>query len=331
MLRGRVILENPWVARALVASFALALVGCGASHGADSGVPRLSTIDEIADELEGMSAPFVAGHPETFRGILADAIAKDAYVCLPRPREVFFGEVAEGERAIVGQMPHYGLFFGPMSYRVGRSGGRWRVRLLVAVVPPDPREMLELPDCAMSGEVDEATACAEDRERETTLEVCPPRARGLARATPRTVDALLGRYSREVAAYWSRDALAEGLPIDYDFEFRRAETADPSRVDMALPLVTTCGRTPYFSSLRSGWSLPIVAHEMGHVLGLLDEYETFSGMFYPKTPFPGAEVSRMGLSMREATRVLPVHHYLVLRRWFCPSPGETTPFRDAVR
>ena len=69
---------------------------------------------------------------------------------------------------------------------------------------------------------------------------------------------------------------------------------------------------------------------MGHFLGLLDEYETFSGMFYPKTPFPGAEVSRMGLSMREGARVLPVHHYLVLRRWFCPPPRETMPFRGVL-
>jgi hypothetical protein len=48
----------------------------------------------------------------------------------------------------------------------------------------------------------------------------------------------------------------------------------------------------------------------------------FSGIvgFYPKTPFAGAEVSRMGLSMRERTRVLPLHHYLVLRRYFCPEP-----------
>jgi hypothetical protein len=227
-------------------------------------------------------------------------------------------------------MPHYGFFFGPMSYRVARSSGRWRVRVVVAVVPPDPGAILELPDCEMGAELDEPTACAEDPERETTLEVCPPRPRGLARATERTVAALLRRYSREVETYWSRDALAAGLPIDYDFEFTPAAAAPPTSVDTTLPLVTTCGRTPYFTSIRSGWSLPILAHEMGHFLGLLDEYETFSGMFYPKTPFPGAEVSRMGLSMREGTKVLPLHHYLVLRRWFCQPPKETMPFRGAL-
>lgn len=307
----------------------LALVGCGASPTTGAPPPREATLDDIAAELDALSGSSIPAHRETFREILADTIAKDAYSCLPAPRDVFFGDVPEGERTIRGQMPHYGFFFGPMTYRVARSGGRWLVRVLVAVVPPEPQAMLELPDCMMSAELDDPTACAEDPERDTTLEVCPPRARGLARATDRTVAALLRRYSRDVEGYWSRDARAAGLPIDYDFEFQLADEADPSRVDVTLPLVTTCGRTPYFSSIRSGWSLPILAHEMGHFLGLLDEYETFSGMLYPKTPFPGAEISRMGLSMRENTRVLPVHHYLVLRRWFCRPPGEAMPFRRA--
>jgi hypothetical protein len=75
--------------------------------------------------------------------------------------------------------------------------------------------------------------------------------------------------------------------------------------------------------MRSGWSLPIVAHEVGHVLGLLDEYEMLSGIldFYPKTPLAGADRSRMGLSMKEYTVVLPMHHYLILRRYFCPEPS----------
>jgi hypothetical protein len=314
----------------MVVGLALALAACRPSPPADGRAPRDATIEEIAAELEEMSGSLVSSHRETFRGILADTIAKDAYVCLPMPRDVFFGDAPEGERTISGQMPHYGFFFGPMSYRVARSRGRWLVRVVVAVVPPDPRTMLELPDCTMGAELDEPTACAEDPERETTLEVCPPRPRGLARATDRTVAALLRRHSREVEAYWSRDARAEGLPIDYDFDFEQATEAEPSDVDVTLPLVTTCGRTPYFSSIRSGWSLPILAHEMGHFLGLLDEYETFSGMLYPKTPFPGAEVSRMGLSMREGTKVLPLHHYLVLRRWFCPPPAETMPFRGVL-
>jgi hypothetical protein len=314
----------------VVASVSLVIAGCGASPVAGSRAPREAALDAIAAELDSMSGSLVSAHRETFREILADTITKDAYACLPMPRDVFFGDPPEGERTISGQMPHYGFFFGPMSYRVARSQGRFSVRIVVAVVPPDPHAMLELPSCTIDAELDEATPCAEDPERETTLEVCPPRPRALARATDRTVTALLRYFSREVATYWSRDARAFGLPIDYDFQFERAEEVEPRHADVTLPLSTTCGRTPYFASLRTGWSLPIIAHEMGHFLGLLDEYETFSGMLYPKTPFPGAEVSRMGLSMREGSRVLPVHHYLVLRRWFCEPPREAMPFRDVM-
>ena len=111
-----------------------------------------------------------------------------------------------------------------------------------------------------------------------------------------------------------------------------ASEAGWGEVDMSVPLSPTCGRTPYFSAFRSGWSLPIVAHEVGHVLGLLDEYEALSGIvaFYPKTPFVGAELSRMGLSMREETRVLPLHHYLILRRYLCPEPDGRSFYDDAL-
>jgi hypothetical protein len=120
------------------------------------------------------------------------------------------------------------------------------------------------------------------------------------------------------------------MPVTYDFEFVTIDEARAAglRVDIEMPLAPTCGRTPYFSAMRSGWSVPIVAHEVGHVMGLLDEYEALSGItpLYPKTPWKGAEVSRMGLSMREETKILPLHHYLILRRFFCAEPGRVDPY-----
>ena len=277
----------------------------------------------------------IAGHPETFRSILDSALAKDGYVCRPSPAHVFFGAVPAGERVIHGVMPHYGFFLGPMRYRVRRRPHGWDVMVRVVLDPPAETSVLELPDCALRTRLEGPVRCGGvPYVSSPKTDACPESGRFSAPATRHNVEALLAQWSHQVAQYWNRDAAAFRLPVRYDFEFALAEPLAPRAfpVDMALPLWTACGRTPYFVALRSGWSLPIVAHEMGHVLGLLDEYEAFSGIVaaYPKTPFPGAEVSRMGLSMRETTRVLPLHHYLVLRRYLCPEPEHRDPFAGAL-
>jgi hypothetical protein len=156
--------------------------------------------------------------------------------------------------------------------------------------------------------------------------VCPIRARPAPRpvprsgsfslaATPDNQRALLAFWSREAERYYNRDAERFGLPVRYDFTFVPSPTPAGRPIDLATQLAPTCGRTPYFSAFRSGWSLPIVAHEVGHVLGLLDEYAALSGLssLYPKTPFPGAELSRMGLSSSHTsaagnTRIAAARH-----------------------
>ncbi len=228
-------------------------------------------------------------------------------------------------------MPHYGFFFGPMSYRVRLRGGQWEVFVRIAVNLPPVGDAIEQPDCAVAreqaGEHGDlgaigAVCAGTPYSASPSLDACPGSGSFTLPGTRDSMDRLLRRWSRDAAAYWNRDAEAFGLPVRYGFTFEPANTVLPGFANLRVPLSRTCGRTPYFSAFRSGWSLPIVAHEVGHVLGLLDEYETFSGLVpcYPKTPFPGAEVSRMGLSMREGTRVLPLHHYLVLRRYFCEEP-----------
>lgn len=308
-------------------------------------------LDEVARELEALNEPFVGatGRRDTFRSILSNTIDKDAYLCMPSPRSLFFGEAPEGERVIRGVMPHYGFFFGPMSYlvrRVREPARRWEVSVHVAIegTPPEASD-LELADCALAGDLGASLRCeGTPYALSGTREACPGSGSFRVKATPLAVEALLRRWSTEAERYWNRDASALGIPVTYDFEFTLARAPierarSPAReeawgrdalprVDMVVPLAPTCGRTPYFASMRAGWSLPILAHEVGHVMGLLDEYEMFSGITgaYPKTPFPGAEVSRMGLSMLEGTRVLPLHHYLILRRYVCPEPKRTDPY-----
>jgi hypothetical protein len=323
----------------LVLSVSLSLVGalgCGGGGPERASSPAFLSLpldrqplEVVTRELEAMSGELLGSHKDTFRGILADTIDKDAYLCMPSPRALFFGDTPEGQRVIQGVMPHYGFFFGPMSYLVRRRAGQFEVRVRVAVDPPDEGAALELPDCGLEaalGRGGEGTPYPLSGK----LDACPRSGSFRAKATPRAVRALLARWSTEAEGYWNRDAALVGLPVTYDFDFVLAEEARARslRVDMEAPLSPTCGRTPYFSAMRAGWSLPIVAHEVGHVMGLLDEYEMFSGIvsFYPKTPFEGAEVSRMGISMKEETRVLPLHHYLIVRRYVCPEPKTRQPY-----
>ena len=305
--------------------------GGGAARGVAAGDVGL---ERVSAELEQLTGPLTDEQRATFRAVLADTVGKDAYVCLPSPREVFFGGSADGGRVIEGAMPHYGFFFGPMQYRASHHPDGWTVEVVFSVEPPAGAFELELPDCALRSQLEGAITCrGQPYSSSASTQACPKTGEFRAPGTPRNVRALLSHWSREVERYWTRDAERFRLPVRYDFEFLpAAEASRAPRVDLRLPLSPTCGRTPYFAAFRSGWSLPVLAHEVGHVLGLLDEYETFSGIVsvYPKTPFPGAEISRMGLSMREATLLLPLHHYLVLRRWFCPAPARRDPFSHAL-
>jgi len=319
------------------ASFAfvicVSITGCVTPHAAD---PRFLPVDEVATELEALTPSLSDEARQTFRDVLATTLAEDAYTCSPSPKMVFFGDVAEGERTIRGEMPHYRFFYGPMHYHVRRAGGRWEVSARWAVDLPAEGGTLELADCDEKERYEGELVCRGTPYAQSgTTEACPRSGEFRAPATRRNMEALLARWSEEAEVYWNRDAARSGLPIHYDFTFlpRDEAEASPEPADLTLPLSKTCGRTPYFWSMRSGWSLPVVAHEVGHLLGLADEYEAFSGIvpFYPKTPFRGAETSRMGLSMKEDTILYPIHHFIVLRRYLCPEPSGRDPWGHAFR
>jgi hypothetical protein len=214
-----------------------------------------------------------------------------------------------------------------MRYQVRRADDQWIVRAWVVVELPELEGRMELPDCQLAKVFDGPVECSGRAYSQTeSLEICPTSGRFSAPVTRRNVRVLLAHWSEAVERYYNRDAAERGLPVRYDFAFTLPEARPvPASAALVVPLATSCARTPYFEAMRSGWSLPILAHEVGHLLGLLDEYEMFSGIFgfYPKAPFEGAEHSRMGLSMREGTELLPMHHYLVLRRYFCPEPTES--------
>lgn len=279
----------------------------------------------VAKDLEALSPAWVEQHSTSYASILSHALAADAYVCEPTPFEVFFGPTPAGVRLIAGSMPHYDLYDGPMRYQVRRAHGQWFVEAWVIVEPPRNSSRMELPDCSLAERLEGPVQCAgRPYSQSTTLDICPEGGSFSAPVTPKNVRVLLAEWSSAVEGYYNRDAKAHGLPVSYDFTFSVPEMRRvPASSALVVPLATSCARTPYFQAARSGWSVPIIAHEMGHLLGLLDEYVALSGIvdLYPKTPFPGADQSRMGLSMRESTVLLPMHHYLVLRRFFCPEPA----------
>lgn len=308
------------------------LAGCASSLPGSSAPENFNELDRIADELEALSQGALGAHSPTFRSILKDTLDKDSYLCRPLPSHVFGRDIFEGERVVQGEMPHYGLYYGPMHYLLRRVGDRWEVEVRLALVPPRAKGDLELPDCNLKEFITQPMECSGvPYSQSGSIDACPASGVFKTALSPQSVGALLSRWSREAEDYYNRDAEEFHLNVRYNFDFVMDDEALASglRVDMRLPLSPSCGRTPYFSSFRSGWSLPIVAHEVGHFMGLLDEYEMFSGIvsFYPKTPFEGAEISRMGFSMKEHTKVLPLHHYLILRRYFCDPRRETNPYQ----
>lgn len=313
------------------AAAALLLAACAPARDPAPG----DELAAVAAELTALAGGLGPRSAPAFRSILERAVADDAYRCLPSPRAVFSSRAPEGERLITGVMPHYGFFDGPMRYRVRRDRDGWEVSVTLALTLPPEGGRVELPDCGLArelaGEADLASVgavCTGTPYADSgSLSACPGSGTFSLPATRRNLRALLARWSREAPVAWNRDAARHGLGVRYRFSFVEASEVSPGRADIALPLSLTCGRTPYFASLRSGWSTPILAHEVGHVLGLLDEYEALSGLspLYPKKAFAGAEISRMALSMREDTRFLPIHHYLVLRRAFCAEPRPTRP------
>jgi hypothetical protein len=276
-----------------------------------------------------MSGPKLAPYAQTYREVLHEALAGDAYQCTPLPAEVFWDNQLDDDRVISGTMPHYGFYYGPMHYVVRRHQSHYRVEVRFAVSPPSPSDTLKMPDCNLRPWLEGNVVCeGHPFVQSKTREACPDTGKFEAPATLHNVAALLSRWSVEAEEDYNRDAASFHIPVTYDFQFDFPQNTSEQAVDMQLPLSTNCARLPYFTGLHSAWSPPILAHEVGHVLGLLDEYQPLSGLvpFYPKTPYLGCETSRMGLSMKTDTRFYPIHHYLILRRFLCSEPQSRNPY-----
>src|SRR5690606_38667900 len=226
-------------------------------------------VGAVADALSHRADADVRGTEAHWRRLLAEYLVRAETQCLPPVEQVLSPPAGSfAPRRITGELPHYDVFDGPLRYRVGAGDGHWRVELNV-LIEATPGGMLELPDCALAGELHGPVRCEGlPYEEAPGLDACPGSGRFEAEASRTNIAAMLRRWSTEVEAYWNRDAERYDLPVRYDFTFFLPETA-VAPVDLRLPLWHSCGRTPYFVALRSGWSIPLLAHEVGHYLGLL--------------------------------------------------------------
>lgn len=66
------------------------------------------------------------------------------------------------------------------------------------------------------------------------------------------------------------------VPVDFQYRFQFEIVKSPSRAHFSVAVENNT-RGPYDQFWGRNWSARVVAHEVGHMLGLGDEYQTLSG------------------------------------------------------
>lgn len=92
---------------------------------------------------------------------------------------------------------------------------------------------------------------------------------------------------------------------DFDYNFQFDIVTDRRQAHFSVNVLDET-RGPYDTNWSRGWNSAVIAHEIGHMLGLGDEYETISGKINCLT------ASLMCSSW--SGRLMPHHYYFVLRR-----------------
>jgi hypothetical protein len=106
---------------------------------------------------------------------------------------------------------------------------------------------------------------------------------------------------KDAARIWNTQRPA--LDFDYEFRFVLSPTWQGSHFSISLQDKT---RGPYDSTWGRYWTSRDIAHEIGHMMGLGDEYQTLSG---------ASDCFEPSLMCSSGTgEPMPHHYYFILRR-----------------
>lgn len=92
---------------------------------------------------------------------------------------------------------------------------------------------------------------------------------------------------------------------DFPYEFLFEVETDPKKAHYSVNIKDDT-RGPYSVNWGRSWNSESIAHELGHMMGLADEYETLSGESYC------LKISLMCGSRN--SQLMPHHYYFILRR-----------------
>jgi len=116
-----------------------------------------------------------------------------------------------------------------------------------------------------------------------------------------------GEHLKNASEIWNRHQ----VPLSFPYQFRFSVEPDSSRAHFSVNIQDST-RGPYNTNWSRTWQGPTIAHEVGHMMGLADEYKTLSGEI---------DCLEESLMCNSWWGSLWTHHYyLVLRRIFTEHP-----------